>query len=139
MRKYIYVLLGFIVPGLPYLLAKEYKRYAMIFPLLYLTFAIGLLLNGAVVMPKAYQSPVFNILAYLGYVSQMFFGLPAWMNNAWVTHQMEIEMIEKLPSYTSAEYFDLGSYFLVVAGGLNYYANVKLFDFVLNKKEDASG
>lgn len=132
------VLLGFILPGVPYLFIGEYKKFAMIFPLLYLTFIIGhLFFNGAVVFPAEYQSPpgFFNPLGYLTFFCQMLFGLPAWLSLLWSSLHPEIEYMGLEVHRTYPPLFDLGSYYLLVIGGLNYYCNIKLYDHRFRKKK----
>ena len=130
MKKYIIPLTGFVFPGLPYLLAKEYKKFFLIFPLLYLTFIIGILLKGGVISPSIYQSPkgFFNPLAYLTFFAQMLFGLPAFISYIYSLFHQTIIYKGAIVNITYPPFFDLGSYYLIVAGSLNYYANIKLYD-----------
>ncbi len=131
-------LLGFIIPGLPYLIAGERKKFLMIFPLLYFSFFLGhLLFNGAVVFPAEYQSPpgFFNPLGYLTFFCQMLFGIPAWLSLFWSTIHPEIEYLGMTVHRTYPPLFDLGSYYLLAIGGLNYYCNIKLYDHVMRIKK----
>ncbi len=129
-------LTGFIIPGFPYLFCGEKKRFLLIFPLLYVTFFLGLFLfDGAVVLPGEYQSPpgFFNPLGYLTFWCQMLFGLPAWISLFISTASPEIEYMGEMVHRTYPPLFDLGSYYLLVVGGLNYYCNIKIYDHILKK------
>ena len=130
MKKLLIVLSGFVVLGLPYWITGEKRRFWQIFPILYLVFALGILLHGAVVGPKDYQSPegFFNPLAYLTFFVQLFFGLPAWISWAISSFSSEIVYLGQTVNLTFHPRFDLGSYYLIVAGGLNYFTVIKLYD-----------
>jgi hypothetical protein len=118
------VLASWLVPGLGFLVKRDYWRGLTIFFLINATFAIGLVLHGTVLVPEfRISSPSFNIVALLTFVGEignagatLFCLLHDW--RGWHVFRG----IEEHP------YFDLASLYLLVSGCMNYFCVSNFYD-----------
>ncbi|MCC5877313.1 MAG: hypothetical protein JJU11_13910 [Candidatus Sumerlaeia bacterium] len=130
-------LANWIVPGLGYLLVRDFARGLALLVLINGCFAMGLFYSGYVLVPVfSYRDPEFNIVSLLTYISQAFHG------GGWALlqglHSLSGENGEglfNLHRMASRPYSDLGVFHLVVAGGLNYFATVRLYDLLAGNPE----
>lgn len=130
--------LNWLIPGAGYIACKDYKRGIALFLITVGCFAIGLFLGGYVLRPEwSWRSPEFNFVAILTYIAQAFFGA------GWLGLQLLHTVSEQDPDAFfnlhrlagGQAYSDLGVFHLVVAGGLNYFATVRLYDLVAGSPE----
>lgn len=122
-------LLNWLVPGTGYVLAGDVLRGAILFVLLNGCFALGLWWNGFILVPPAWKDPSFNIVSFLTFVVQMFHG-GGTLLEIWCSRTGNLPMLVRDPGAT---YSDLGALHLLVAGGLNYFASVRLFDLLTDQ------
>lgn len=100
-------------------------------------FAIGLFYGGYVMVPVFhFRHPEFNIVSLLTYISQAFHG------GGWALMQFLHTLGNEngtgwfnLHRMAARPYSDLGVFHFVVAGGLNYFATVRLFDLLAGNPE----
>ena len=126
--------LNLLVPGAGFAVAGDWRRAAALFVVLNAIFAAGLAFNGVVIPPDTLnpRDPAFNIVGLLTFVVQMFHGggclllvglegLPGAPLRDWLVRD------------AAAAYSDLGSFHLLVAGALNYFASAKLYDVLTRR------
>jgi hypothetical protein len=120
-------LIDYVVPGAGFCLTGRWARGLTQAAMVLTTMALGLALHGGVIWTSwsSQEDAFFNRLIFL---VQMGGGLPAWLSLA--AHQWgagrapwsALSAIEKAP------YFELGSYYWVVAGAINYFAALNCHD-----------
>ncbi|MCC6546649.1 hypothetical protein IT570_05725 [Candidatus Sumerlaeota bacterium] len=130
--------LNWLIPGLGFALCKDFRRAGVLFVLINLCFAVGVFFGGTVLLPLSWKpfTADFNVVAILTYLSQAFHG------SGWLALQALHAAAESTPDayfnlrHMAAKTFgDLGSFHLVVAGGLNYFATVRLYDLLAGSPE----
>lgn len=121
---------NWLVPGAGYLLRGEVRRGALLFLLLNTCFLIGLAHGGYYFVPAWNpRSPNFNIVACLTYAVQFFHG-GGWMLS-WLLEGAAADgnrLAGFLVGSPGATHSDLGVFHVLVAGGLNYFATVRLYE-----------
>ncbi|MCB2155185.1 hypothetical protein KQI84_09880 [bacterium] len=125
----LYCLVNWLVPGAGFLLAKDYRRGWLLFALLNGCFVLGLALHGTANLPSFHWgSPTFNIVAVLSFLVQIWHGGGTLLLLA-VQHVGGplAGLLLRDPGWA---YADLGTFHLLVAGGLNYFATVRLYDLL---------
>lgn len=140
-----YCALNLVVPGAGFLAARDWVRGACLVALVNGVFLLGLMFNGYVVVPAfSPKDPLFNVVSLLTFVMQAFHGggclAAIWAQGA------DGAVAGLLARDAGAPFADLGAFHLLVAGGLNYFATVKLFDLLTGRdswpeevEADASG
>jgi len=129
------VFLAWLAPGAGYLAHGRLKRGMALFLVLNATFALGLAMNGGVVWPPwNWRDPNsgFNIVNNLTFILQMGAGLPAiaslaagkWAATGWTSW---------LAADPSHPLYDLSSFYLLVAGAMNYFAVCGAYDWLYGK------
>ncbi len=116
------VLLNWILPGAGFIAAGRKARGLTQMAIVLVTFAVGLVLRGGVIwiwMPDT----SFNLVNSITFVIQMGAGVPALASM--IAHLAGYNLLGGVPSAT---YFELGSFYMVVAGALNYFATCNLYD-----------
>ncbi|HPK03666.1 MAG TPA: hypothetical protein PLS90_14555 [Candidatus Sumerlaeota bacterium] len=118
------MLANWLVPGLGFLLLGKRTRGLIQLGLVGVTFALGLLLDGGVAWPAwSIRQPDFNLINNFTFLIQLGAGLPAL-----------VSLVAGLKGWTLlggapwASYFELGAYYLVEAGAINYFAACNLYD-----------
>ncbi|MFP4380110.1 MAG: DUF6677 family protein [Candidatus Sumerlaeia bacterium] len=115
----ILILLGWLVPGAGYLLLdrNHWRRGLLFMVVIHLTFIFGILLHGGVLtMSWNMRDPSFSIVNGLTFVIQLGAG---WM--AWISLLAYSAGWEWLAANDSHAYYELGSFYCLVAGALNYF------------------
>jgi hypothetical protein len=116
------LVVSWLIPGSGFILRKDTYRGIIIFFLLGLTFFLGLLLKGTVVFPV--WSPTqegFNVITILTFLAQMGYGGLSLLCLA--SERLGIGFFQGDQAYA---FFDLASFYLIIAGALNY---LMLFNF----------
>jgi hypothetical protein len=125
---------SWFVPGLGFIVKRNYWRGVVIFLLLNATFLIGLLLQGTVIMPDwRYWSPGFNVVNCLVFIGQMGnagAGLLSWI--FLTPDQVHLRIFQ--PN-ERGPWFDLATLYLLVSGCLNYFCVCNFYDRYLGSKE----
>lgn len=124
------LLLSWLIPGAGFMFCGRWMRGLTHFITIGLTFGLGLALHGSVLWPTwSVRSEDFNLINNFTFVTQMGSGLPALASFlvSRVTHAEPgaLSWLGGLQSHTN---FELGSYYLIVAGALNYFAVGNLYD-----------
>lgn len=118
-NAYLFGLLSWFVPGSGFfLLGPRYRWRAWLFlAVIHVTFFIGLSFNGGIVPPiwnfRAYG---FNIVNCLNYILQIGSGWMALLSQAALSHGWSALAIDEPNAYA-----ELGSFYCLVAGALNYF------------------
>lgn len=128
-----YSLINWLVPGLGFLLVGERLRGVILFILINGVFALGLFFDGYVSLPSFKFGPEFNLVSILTFIVQSAHG--AGTGLLLVLQGQENALSKLLIRNPGAAYSDLGSFHLLVAGGLNYFASVRLFDLLTGYEE----
>lgn len=109
------------------MLCGRWARGLTHFVMIGMTFAFGVALHSHVLWPVwSIRSEDFNLISNFTFVVQMgsgLFALSSFM--ASVSAEAGSTGVSKLAMHA---YFELGSYFLIVAGALNYFAVGNFYD-----------
>ena len=134
-----------LIPGLGFALCKDYSRAALLFVSLNGCYLAGMAWGGYVLAPQSWvpMTPEFNLVTALTYLTQAFHG------SGWLLQQaLQIaggrQLLAEEPGFFARfalqrmgalPYSDLGCFHLIVAGGLNYFATVRLYDLTAGVPE----
>jgi len=120
------MLLSWLIPGYGFFINGHKRRAIYFFIILQLTFIIGAMLRGSILIPAfSIRSEAFNLVNILTFFTQMFNGGLGI-----------ISMIPDLlgpgaslfPNNEAYPLADLGAFFLLVSGGMNYFVLVSTWD-----------
>lgn len=122
----ITLILSWLIPGYGFIRNGHIFRGLSFFVLLQLTFAIGASLSGTVFVPEFnFRAIGFNLINILTFITQMF-------NGGLGLVSMLPEVLGPgaaiLPYDEAATYADLGTFYLLVSGGMNYFVLVSTWD-----------
>jgi hypothetical protein len=118
------LVLNWLVPGLGWLVAGRKARGAISFLLVMVTFVLGLVLHGGVSWPCwDPANEAFNLINNFTLLIQFGAGLPALVSL--IADQFQFAPLGGLPKHA---YYELGGYFIVVAGAINYFSTCNLYD-----------
>lgn len=131
-----YSLLNWLVPGLGFFLVKDRFRGVLLFVLINGIFALGLFFDGYVYVPSLKLGPEFNVVAILTFFVQASHGFGTGI--LLFLDGKDWGIAKLLVRAPGAPYSDLGSFHLLVAGGLNYFASVRLYDLLRGYEEPKS-
>jgi hypothetical protein len=147
--KYFELFMGWLIPGSCYWMKGDRLRGTYIFILLQGSFLIGLMLNGSVHWPAwSPKTEGFNLINILTYLTQMGNGLFATLSMIadweFVKRLQEMQSIGNNVSINEIQNslgalkifhgneisstFELGSFYLLVAGAMNYFSVVGYWD-----------
>ncbi|MCL5269097.1 MAG: hypothetical protein M1457_00740 [bacterium] len=129
--------LSWLIPGLGFLLCARKARAATQFVMVTATFGLGLALHGGVAWPSWNpSSDGFNLINNFTFIIQMGAGLPALASL--VSHACDPAFAVMPPGAPTIwsilggipyhAYYELGGYYMIVAGGLNYFAICNVYD-----------
>jgi hypothetical protein len=129
-RLSLILAVGWLVPGAGFVYCGRWVRGLAHLLIVGLTFGIGLALHGAVLWPTwSFRSEEFNLINNFTFLTQMGAGLPAlasFLAARWGDGQGgPMAWLAGEASHTN---FELGTYYLIVAGALNYFAVGNLYD-----------
>ena len=129
---------SWLIPGSGFFFFGRRARGAAQFALVTLTFSFGLMLHSSVAWPTwSIRSEEFNLINNFTFVVQMGSGAPA-VASFWAALQEPRAssggIIQWLGGIPKHPYYELGSYFLIVAGALNYFALGNFFDRIVRVK-----
>jgi hypothetical protein len=136
----ILLLIGsWLVPGLGFLVKREYWRGVSLFLLINGTFLLGLLLHGNVIVPEfRYHDPGFNIVNLLTFFGELGNGggsllTLARMRFGWLDTPLTLFR----PDETNA-LFDLATLYLLVSGSANYFATTSFYDRYIGRRRQGA-
>lgn len=120
------VFLSWLIPGYTFMRNGHMARGIFFFLILQLTFCLGAILRGSVLIPVFdINNPGFNLVNILTFITQMFNGGLGIIS---MLPDMFGPAAAIFPYNESATYADLGAFFLLVSGGMNYFVMVKGYD-----------
>lgn len=124
-------LANWLVPGLGFFAAGDRRRAVWLFALIQGVFVAGLAFNGYVYLPPMNpRGADFNIVATLTFIVQACnAGFSMLVLGAAKAN------LGLLARDSGAAYADLGAFHLLVSGGLNYFATVRLYDLLTGRAE----
>ena len=141
------VLISWMVPGAGFMVCGRWARGIFHFLAINLTFALGLMLHSSVAWPTwSLRAEEFNLINNFTFLVEMGGGLAALASFvASAALEGESSAMQWLAGVPHDPYYELGTYFLVVAGALNYFAIGNFYDRVVNPhprfdvKQDTEG
>ena len=135
------LLLAWLVPGAGFLAHGRIGRGLTLFIALHLTFVLGVLMHGGVAWPVwSASDPGFNIVNNLTFIIQLGNGLPS-LASLYATAKGAHGWLSFLAADLSHPLFDLSSFYLLVAGAMNYFAVCNTYDrlFARRAQEETAG
>lgn len=120
------MILSWLIPGYGFFINGHRKRGVFFFVVLQLTFIIGVVLRGAVLIPEfSIKSPAFNLVNILTFLTQMFNGALGILS---MLPDLFGRAAALFPTNDAYIWADLGAFFLLVSGGMNYFVLVTTYD-----------
>ncbi len=123
-------------------MVKDYARGITLFFVINACLAIGILMGGYVLEPISWKpfTPEFNLVGILTYVVQGFSGGGFIFLNFFQARAAEDpESYFNIIRLGSQTLSDLGVFHLIVAGALNYFSTVRLYDLLAGCPELSEG
>jgi len=115
---------SWLVPGLGFIVKRNYWRGVAVFVILNGTFFFGMLLHGTVLIPEFhYSSPSFNIVNVLMFIGQMGNGAASLFCIGRDHWQWSV-----LTPVETNPLFDLAMLYMLVSGCMNYFCICSLWD-----------
>jgi hypothetical protein len=134
-EKAVVLILSWLIPGYGFYHFGMRRRATFFFVVLQTTFFIGALLQASVLFPEfRWDHDGFNIVSILTFVTQMFNGLLGLISLLPDTLGPKFAL---LPYNEACPWADLGSFFLLVSGGMNYFVLTSTYDHFLGRKASA--
>ncbi|MGI8907611.1 MAG: DUF6677 family protein [Candidatus Sumerlaeaceae bacterium] len=127
--------MSWLIPGFGFFIHRRWGRGLLFFIVLQATFLLGTAFKGSVLLPDfRFGSEGFNIVTILTFFTQLFNGglalvslAPEILNGAHI-----------LPYDEANRWADLGSFFLLVSGGLNYFVMTSTYDHFYGRKRQGA-
>jgi len=130
--KWFVLVVSWLIPGYGYYYHGLRWKGLFVFGAIELTFLIGSLLRGSVLLPEfRVTHEGFNVVALLTFFTQLFNGLAALLS---LLPEFLGRAFAIFPYDESYCWADLGSFYLLVAGGLNYFVLTSTYDHFYGKK-----
>jgi hypothetical protein len=132
-----FCLLNWLVPGAGYMAAGDYKRGSALFVIINSILIGGIAYGGYVVNPQwNFRASDFNLVSLLTFIAQAFHG-GGWLLLQWIEASAagNAESAFNIQNLAIKPFSDLGVFHLVVAGGLNYFATMRLYDLMAGNPE----
>jgi hypothetical protein len=134
--RWLVLTLSWLVPGYGLFIHGLRRRAVCLFVLIEGIFLIGAFLRGSVLPPEfRWSHEGFNVVSLLTFFTQMFNGaaalvslLPEVAGRAWAI----------LPYDESYCWADLGSFYTLVAGGMNYLLVMSTYDHFYGRKRGSA-
>jgi hypothetical protein len=135
MTNVVLLIGNWLIPGVGFVAKGRIWRGIVLFLLINGTFAIGLFLHGAVLVPEFnYRSPAFNIVNLLTFFGQMGNGGASLLT---LVHDRLGWGI--FPTDERSALFDLASLYLLVAGCMNYFCVMNFYDRYMAPEDVSEG
>ena len=129
------VVLSWLIPGFGFLHRKRYVRGVLLFVVIEGTFVVGLVLHGAVSIPIINLTGG-GIIGFLSFVIQLGNGILGLVS-LWAYTVVErireqgldpTGLIEFFGGRPSQALFEMGGFYLLVSGAMNYFATMNFYD-----------
>ncbi len=126
--------LSCVIPGAGFMACGRWTRGLVHFAIVMCTFVCGLLLHSSVAWPVwTIKSEEFNLINNFTFIVQMGAGVPAWASLfAAISEVAQGGAGNFLAGIPKHPYYELGGYFLIVAGAMNYFAIGNFYDRVVH-------
>ena len=145
MARSALVFLTWLIPGAGFIIKGRPIRGAVLFGLILLTFAIGVVFRGCVEVPIwSPRSEGFNLVAILTFLVQLGAGLPSLVSL--FAHPLKLGALAGDPA---TPFYDLATFYILVSGALNYFVVCNFYDrfygpprtgeFSASKKKSSEG
>lgn len=129
-QGWLLLLLNWFIPGMGFWLCGRRTRGVLQFLMVIVTFALGIWLRGGVDWPSwSFSSPEFNLINNFTFIIQLGSGFPALISlyvGSAGNHALDF-----LASAPTRPYYELGQYYMIVAGAVNYFATCNLHDRIV--------
>jgi hypothetical protein len=123
------VLANYLLPGAGFCAVGRWRRGLLQAAMVLVTASIGWSLHGAVAWPSWSRHALdFNLINNLTFIVQMGGGLPNLASLA--ASRFDWPLLGGVPE---DPYYELGGYYLVVAGAINYFATLNFFDRIAKR------
>lgn len=120
------MILSWLLPGYGFMRNGYVARGVTFFVMLQVTFLIGAALKGSVLVPVMnFREPGFNLVNVLMFITQGFNGGLSLIS---MLPELAGSGAAILPYDESAPFADLGAFYLLVSGGMNYFVLVHTYD-----------
>jgi len=126
---------SWLVPGFGYFRRRRYTRAIALFIVIELTVFLGFLHHGSVTLPLLDPSGggVISCLTFLiqlggGLVSILSLAAVAWSEALKIKGFMPNFLVIFFAGNQPHAYFELGAFYLMVAGAMNYFAVTNFYD-----------
>ena len=140
--KWLVVFLSWLIPGYGFYVHGFCKRAIFFFIILELTFFIGVALHGLVLFPVFdWTKEGFNVVSILTFLTQMCNGLLGIIS---VIPDLFVQLGQQNPDaarkvalfgYNETHHWaDLGSFYLLISGGMNYFVLASTYDHFYGRK-----
>jgi hypothetical protein len=128
---------SWIIPGGGFMVFGRWARGLANFTLITLTFVLGLALHGSVTWPSwSTRDENFNLINNLTLIVQLGSGLPAFFSLMATQAGDSVKgVVSWLAGQQNHPCYELGSYYLIVAGALNYFAIGNFYDRLINTRK----
>lgn len=124
--------LSWLIPGFGFYYYGLRRRGVFLFVTLELTFLVGACMGASVLMPDFnFKSQDFNLVTILTFFTQMFNGLLGFVS---LIPDLVGGKFHILPYNETGGWFDLGTFYLLVSGGMNYFVLVSTWDHFYGRK-----
>ncbi len=128
------MLLSWLIPGYGFMRNGFVGRGIFFFVILQVTFLLGAWLRGTVLVPEFnFRSPGFNLVNILTFMTQMFNGGLGLLS---MLPELTGPSGAVLPYEESATWADLGAFYLLVSGGMNYFVMIGTWDNFYSEDAD---
>lgn len=141
--------LNWLLPGLGFILVGDRARGLILLVLLNAIFVVGVAMGGTLLAPQTWNPLVpgagltfngnFNLVGVLQYIAQVFHGggsIALHLGHAASADNPGAFL--NLHRLSSMPLADLGSLHLVVAGSLNYFATIYLWDVLAGRQPEGA-
>jgi hypothetical protein len=123
---------SWLIPGFGFYRHGLRKHAIFFFVVLQATFLFGAALQGSVLFPEfRFRSEGFNLVAILTFLTQMFNGLVAMIS---LLPDMAGPRFAILPYNETHWAADLGSFFMLVSGGMNWFVIASTYDHFYGRR-----
>jgi hypothetical protein len=133
---FLVMIISWLIPGYGFYVNGLKQRGVFFFLTLELTFLAGAMLHGSVLLPDFWPTegdPTdgFNIVSILTFFTQMFNGFLALIS---LLPELAHGRFALLPYDETNAWADLGAFYLLVSGGMNYFVLTSTYDHFYSRK-----
>lgn len=132
--KFLTLLVAWLVPGGGFLMHGRFWRGFVLLSMILITFLIGCRLHGGIIWPVwSMKSEGFNIINNISFLIQMGTGLPALISLFFGLYP-DTAPVQWAIAENAHAMFDLGSFYVLVCGAMNYFVVCNTNDRLFHPK-----